>query len=383
MKSFLSYLGGRLRQIDKILPIICIGLTIFGILLVNTMSYDNIQFVKAATVKTQLISGILGVCVSLVISFIDYRFISKMWFIYAPVALILQLLLFTPLGIKREGADDKAWLNLGFTTIQPSEILKFVFILTLATHISKLGDKINSPKHLLGVLIHGMIPVAIILKQGDAGSALVFLFIFICMIFMAGISWKYILAALAVIPPGIYIAWNYIMQNHHRKRFLILFDEELQNEERLDAFLQQYNGRIALGSGQLKGLGFDSNSYTWTPEIWNDFIFSYIGMTLGFIGCMCLVIAFAALCMKLLSNASGAQDMLGKLICVGVFAVIFFHCVVNIGMVLCVVPVIGIPLPFVSQGGTAMLMMHAMIGLVLSVSSHREKAKHMFYTEKD
>ena len=117
--------------------------------------------------------------------------------------------------------------------------------------------------------------------------------------------------------------------------------------------------------------------------MYNDFVFSYIGMTLGFIGCMAVVIALALLCLKLLSNASGASDPLGKLICVGVFAMVFFHCVVNIGMVLSVVPVIGIPLPFISTGGTAMIMMHACMGLVLSVSAHKEKAKHMFYTEKD
>ena len=106
-------------------------------------------------------------------------------------------------------------------------------------------------------------------------------------------------------------------------------------------------------------------------------------MTMGFIGCIAVVIALAVLCLKLLSNASGASDMLGKLICVGVFAMVFFHCVINIGMVLSVVPVIGIPLPFISQGGTSMMMMHFCMGLVLSVSSHRKKAKHMFYTEKD
>ena len=148
--------------------------------------------------------------------------------------------------------------------------------------------------------------------------------------------------------------------------------------------MQQYNGTIALGSGQLTGLGFeDTSNYTYTPEMYNDFVFSYIGMTLGFIGCMAVVIALALLCLKLLSNASGASDPLGKLICVGVFAMVFFHCVVNIGMVLSVVPVIGIPLPFISTGGTAMIMMHACMGLVLSVSAHKEKAKHMFYTEKD
>lgn len=392
MKSILSYLGDYIRHVDKLIPIICIGLSVFDIYILYTLSYDNISTIitKESTmtevqilsmVKTQLISAVLGVCASAAISLIDYKFLSKIWFVYAPIAMILQLLLFVPgLGIKRD--DDLAWLDLKFITIQPSEILKFVFILTLATHISKIGDKINSPKHLLLVCVHALVPIAIIMKQGDAGSALVFIFVFVCMLFMAGISWKYMVAALAAVPPILFVAWNYIMKPHHRLRFLILFDKEMQEAERLDKFYQQYYGTVALGSGQLKGLGFDADNYTSTAYIWNDFIFSYIGMTLGFIGCMCLVIAFAVLCMKILSDASGAQDLLGKLICVGVFAMVFFHCVINIGMVLCVIPIIGIPLPFISQGGTSMIMMHASMGLVLSVTAHREKAKHMFYTEK-
>lgn len=383
MKSILNYLGGYIRHVDKILPILCIGLTIFSIFLMQTMTYDSMSTAlkEIGSVRTQTTAGILGIIAALVISLIDYKFISKMWFVYAPIAVILQLLLFTPLG--KQVDDDIAWLDFKYFTIQPSDILKFAFILTLATHISRLGDKLNSPKHLLPVLAHGLFPVGLIIIQGDAGSALVFLFIFICMLFMAGISWKYLVAGVAAVPPILYVAWNFIMKEHHRQRFLILFDKEMQEAERGGKFYQQYNGTMALGSGQLKGLGFDAPNYTFISKGINDFIFSYIGMTLGFIGCMCVVIALAVLCLKLLSDASGAQDMLGKLICVGVFAMVFFHCIVNIGMVLCVVPVIGIPLPFISQGGTSMLMMHACIGLVLSVTAHREKPKHMFYTEKD
>lgn len=381
IKSFFKYLLSHLKHIDKLLPLICIAITVFDIFLVNSM-YETGVVESKSVVTTQLAAAVLGIVTAVGISFIDYKFISKMWFVYAPVALILQLLLFTPLGRHRD--DDIAWLDFGFINIQPSEILKFVFIITLATHISKLGDKLNSPKHFLLVCVHGLFPVGLIIIQGDAGSALVFMFIFICMLFMGGISWKYIAGALVITPPIVYVVWNYVMQDHHRYRFIILFDKQMQEEERLNLYLQQYNGTIALGSGQLTGLGFKDNSnYTYTPEMYNDFVFSYIGMTLGFIGCMAVVIALAMLCLKLISNASGASDPLGKLICVGVFAMVFFHCVINIGMVLSVVPVIGIPLPFISTGGTAMIMMHACMGLVLSVSAHKEKAKHMFYTEKD
>ncbi|MGN1421864.1 MAG: FtsW/RodA/SpoVE family cell cycle protein [Oscillospiraceae bacterium] len=379
MKTVLKFLGGYFRHLDKILPLICAALTVFDIILVHSM-YEN-GYINIRVFETQLYSAVIGFVAAIVIGMIDYKFMSKVWYIYAPAALILQFLLFTPLAIQR--GDDIAWLDFGFTTIQPSEILKIAFILTLATHISKLGDKLNSLPHLLLLCVHGLFPVALIIKQGDAGSALVFLFIFLCMLFAAGISWKYILVFGAAIPPVLYVAWNYVMADHHRLRILMLFDKELQEQERLNAYMQQYNGTIALGSGQLTGLGFHSDNYTYVPEIYNDFIFSYIGMTLGFIGCMAVVITLTVLCLKLLSNASAASDMLGKLICTGVFAMVAFHCIINIGMVLSVIPVIGIPLPFISTGGTSMITMYASMGLVLSVSTHKEKAKHMFYTEKD
>ena len=201
--------------------------------------------------------------------------------------------------------------------------------------------------------------------------------------FAAGISWKYILVALVGTPAVLYVAWNYIMEDHHKARLLILFDEQMQEAEKLDIYMQQYQAKVAMGSGQLKGLGFDADNYTYVPEIYNDFIFSYIGMTLGFLGCMAVVIAFAVLCLKLLSNASAAQDKLGKMICIGVFAMIAFHCIINIGVVISAVPVIGITLPFLSTGGTSMVMMYASIGPVLSIPTHKEKKRHMFYEEKD
>lgn len=359
--------------------IICLGISAFDIYLLNAL--NEIGYVKQDDIQTQIIAVFIGVGAALVIGMIDYRWLSRYWYIYAPAALILQLLLFTPLGITRD--DDLAWLDLGIITIQPSEILKLAFILSLAWHISKLGEKMNTIPHFLLLCVHFAVPFGLIMIQGDAGSALVFLFIFICMMFAGGMSWKYIAAGLACTPVVIYVAWNYVMGDHHRKRFMLIWDEELQEAERLGAYLQQYNAKVAMGSGQLTGLGTHADTYTYVPEGYNDFIFSYLGMVFGFIGCMALVLALTALCLKLLSDASAAADPLGKLICIGVFSMITFHCVINIAMVLSAGPVVGIPLPFVSAGGTSLVMCYTSLGPVLSVVSHREKKKHMFYKEKE
>lgn len=380
MKTVLKWLGGYFRHIDWILVLICLCISAFDIYLLNTL--HEIGYVKQDDIMTQLFACIIGVGAALVIGMIDYKRMAKYWFVYAPLAVILQLLLFSPLGIKRD--DDLAWLDLGVVTIQPSEILKLAFILSLAWHIAKLGEKMNSLPHFLLLCVHFLIPFGLIMVQGDAGSALVFLFIFICMMFAGGMSWRYIIAGLISVPAVGFVAWNFVMGEHHRKRFRLIWDEELQLSERLGAYLQQYNAKVAMGSGQLTGLGTHSEAfYTYVPEGYNDFIFAYLGMVFGFIGCMAVVIALAVMCLKILSDASLAIDPLGKLICVGVFSMFTFHCVINIAMVLSVGPVVGIPLPFLSAGGTSLVMSYASLGPVLSVVSHREKKKHMFYEEKE
>lgn len=380
MKTVLKWLGNYFRHIDWILLLICLCISAFDIYLLNAL--HEIGYVRVDDIQTQIIACIIGVFAAVFIGMIDYKRMSKYWYVYLPLSLILQLLLFSPLGMKR--ADDLAWLDLGVITIQPSEILKLAFILSLAWHISKLGEKMNTLPHFLLLCAHFLVPFGLIMVQGDAGSALVFLFIFICMMFAGGMGWRYVIAGLVSVPAVGYVAWNFVMADHHRKRFQLIWDEELQQAERLGAYLQQYNAKVAMGSGQLTGLGTHADAYyTYVPEGYNDFIFAYLGMLFGFIGCMALVIALAVMCLKLLSDASLAIDPLGKLICVGVFAMYTFHCIINIAMVLSVGPVVGIPLPFVSAGGTSLVMSYASLGPVLSVVSHREKKKHMFYQEKE
>ena len=384
MKKALKYISDYWKNLDKALLLLCVIISAFSVFLLYTLNACGISGqVSSRQWRINLISMVIGVAAALLISAIDYKFISKIWWIYAPVTLVLVLLLFTPLGRGVEGADDIGWLNLGFIQFQPSELLKITFIMTFATHLSKVGQRLNEPLNMLLLCIHGAVPTLIIMKQGDDGSALVFISVFVIMLFAAGISWKYMLLATVAVPVAVYFAWTNLMQPYQIKRIQILWDTQMQEEEMLGIYMQQYLGKKALGSGGLTGLGiFGSDKYTYVPEIDTDFIFAYIGMTLGFIGCIATVIMLAALCLKFLSVASSSKDNLGRLICVGVFAVFFSHSVINIGMDLGVLPVIGIPLPLISAGGTSVISLYAAVGLVMSVYSHRRKEEHMFYTEK-
>ncbi len=378
MKQIFSIIWQYIRKMDKLLLLATTALGVLGIVTLYSIvncgvnSYENFS---SSLYKGQLQYLIIGIIAAMVISAFDYNWFTKLWFIYAPVCLILVFLTFTSLGYGVDGADDKAWIKLGPVSLQPSEFLKVAFILTFALHLSKVGDKINKPLNVIMLCIHGIIPFLLIAAQGDHGTALIFLFIFIIMLFSAGISVKYIIAALVLVPPALILAWFKILQPHHRLRIQILFDPSLD----ADIAYQQNHGKIALGSGQLFGKGLLGGEYHNVPEIETDFIFAHIGQTLGFVGCLGVVAVFFFVCLKIISDSRVSKDPLGRNICIGVFGMLFIHCFLNIGMVLGVMPVIGVPLPFISRGGASLLSMYIAIGIVMSVYSHSEKKYHVFF----
>ena len=230
MKLILSKIKTYFGKLDKLLLFMCMGIACFAVFIQYTLYENDISSaVTASQYKTQIIAFIAGLVIAMALAAINYKYLAKLWFIYVPLAMGLTLLLFTPLGIQREGADDIGWLDLGIMTIQPSEILKLAFILSLAVHLSKVEDRMNEPIHFILLCIHGAIPTLLIRQTGDDGSALVFLFIFICMMFAAGLSWKYLVMIAVAIPPAVYVLWNYLMQPHQQKRFQVLWDAQMQD----------------------------------------------------------------------------------------------------------------------------------------------------------
>ena len=377
MKPILRIIWTSYKKLDKLLLLAVTACSLLGVVLIYSIYKNDVsRYVFPSTYKTQAIAIVLGILISIFISFIDYQKLAKLWFLYAPFAVGMVILTFTSLGIQREGADDKAWLDIGITTLQPSEFLKLAFILSFAYHLSKVHEKINQPLNVLLLCVHGAVPIGLIALQGDFGTALVFTAIFLTMLFAGGISWKLVLSALMASPLLGLFAWNYILQSNHKKRILILFNP---GHDPLGTGNQQRQGKIALGSGQLFGKGLFGGEYSYVSEVQNDFIFSYLGQTLGFIGCIVLCGLICFICLKLITNSLAAKDKLGQLISIGVFSLLFTHALLNIGMVLGVMPVIGVPLPFVSAGGTAVLSMYIAIGLAMSVYSHSEKKNSIFY----
>ncbi len=371
-----------IKKSDKLLFVLVTGLSLFSVVLLWSLAVNeqtqNITNIKASPslYKNQLIAVAIGVTAAVVISFFDYEKLAKLWFLYAPFALVLTFLTFSPLGKNGlQGADDKAWIDLGVISIQPSEILKIAFILSFSYHCFKSRENFNKPLNILLLCLHAAVPIATVALQGDDGTAAVFAVIFAAIIFAAGLSWKYIVSAMVAAPVAGALLWFFYLQPTHKNRILAMLNPSMASE---DILYQQRLSKIALGSGQLYGKGLLGGDYCYVPVCHNDFIFSYIGQTLGFIGCMAVAGVLCVICAKILYNGIFARDKLGQLICVGVFALLLTHCVLNIGMVIGVTPVIGIPLPFVSAGGTAMMSMNVCVGLVYSVYVHSAKSDKIF-----
>ncbi len=381
MKSVFKKLKVRRSGIDIGLLFAVMLCSVISVLLIFSISSNKVlDKVGDSYWQTQLVSMVMGVVLALIISLLDYSRLAKLWFIYAPIALGLTMLVFTSLGYQREGADDRAWLNLGFIQFQPSEILKIAFILTFSLHLSKTEEHMNKPLHMLLLCIHGGVPVALIGLQGDYGTAIVFASIFLFMMISADISWKYLLAAPFLVAGAAASLWFFVLGDVHKSRILVLLNPGTDPE---GLEYQQNLGLSALKSGGVLGKGLlgDENEYISVPEIHNDFIFSYAGQVFGYVGAVGIIIILMYICLKIFGDSRIARDRMGRFICMGAFGLMLSHCVMNIGMVLKVAPVIGVPLPFLSAGGTAMVSMFAVIGLVLSVYSHRARSYNVFYDD--
>lgn len=369
MKYLLGKVADFVRETDKILLLLTFFASCYGCLAV--FSATNYMASRRAVI-VHAICLVAGIVIACIVSSIDYERYLKLWVLIGIAGLIPVILTFF-IGFAPEGTDDKAWLNLGFTTFQPSELLKICFVVTFSKHLGKVKKNINKLKYLIPVCLHGAIPVLLIFIQGDAGTALVFLVMVICMLMAAGVSWKYFTAAFSAALVASPIAYFFILNDQHRERIISMFD--------IDADIQgigwqQYRGRLALANGGFFGQGYMKGTLTQmgkagVPEGHNDFIFVTIGEELGFLGCLVVLILLTAICIRCLRVAALSVKQEGKFIAIGIFAMLFAQTVINIGMCTSITPVIGITLPFFSAGGTSLLCLFIGVGLVVNVYTHR------------
>ena len=352
---------------DKFVWMLCLISSAMSVVLLAGIAHSG--YVRLDRVVVQAGASLIGFCAMIVISKIDYQFMADTWKLHTALGYFLVLLTFV-IGIARD--DDRAWLPLipGVLTIQPSELLKLSFIVTFSLHLQRVKDSINQPSVLALVAAHAALPAGLIMIQGDHGTAVVFVLIACAMVFAAGISMKYILGAAGAVVALLPVIWFGIMDESKRLRIISLFNPDL---DPAGIGYQQRYGRIALGSGKLWGKGVFSGNHQYVPEMYNDFIFSFIGEALGLLGCLAVIFILSSMCMRILYTGTRTKDALGHFICVGIFAMIVAQMVMNSGMCLSLLPVIGVTLPLFSGGGTSVVVTYMGMGLYMSVYMHNNR----------
>ena len=335
--------------------------------------------------SVQLIASLLGMMLAIVFSTVDYRTLARAWPLHAVVAwgLVIPTLFlhnfragFLTIGYDAGGTSNYSWYRVGGMTFQPTELAKISFVLTLAWHLERVRGKVNRPLNLLGVFLHILLPVAAIHIQGDDGTALVFLGIGAVMLFAGGLSaWLIAGAGVAAVAGGtaLLLLKPDILKGYQFKRILAVLNPT--DPALADFTYQQNKGSMAIGTGGLTGQGLFNEEHIFVPNAWNDFIFSYLANALGFLGAAAVLLLLFGIGARTLRTAYRSTDALGRYICVGIFAALFLQCVINLGMNLQVLPVIGVTLPFFSAGGSSVVMMYLCVGLVLSVSLHTRRSR--------
>lgn len=357
-----------LTNIDWVLVGLVLVICLLGILNIYSAT-TSYKIVGTPYYIKQFYWMLAGMLISLLMCSIDYHILEDLsyWF-YA----FLILLLFAVLLVGRESMGATRWLNLGFFTIQPSELMKLAIIVTFASFF-------NNFQTVGGLTIREMLiplsllafPAALIMKQPDLGTATLVILIATSMIMFIGLRWSTIVTFVCITIPMSWIGWSFLLRPYQKNR---IFDFLNPERSRLGSGYHIIQSKIAVGSGGITGKGFIQGTQSqlrFLPEQHTDFAFSVFAEEWGFIGCLLLIILYLSLVLWGLNVARRCNDRFGGLLAVGVTAMLFWHIIINIGMVIGLFPVVGVPLPFFSYGGTSMITSMVGIGLLQNISMRR------------
>ena len=372
-----------LRSVDAAYLALCLLCSAFSVVGLWSVGVSQLGG-SANKASVQFIASLLGMMLAVMVSTVDYRALARAWPLHAVLAwgLVLPTLVlhnvhagFIVIGYDAGGTSNYSWYRVGGMTFQPTELAKLSFILTLAWHLDHVRGRVNRPRNLLALLLHIALPVLAIHIQGDDGTALIFAGIGVVMLFAGGLSLPLALGGLGLAAAGgaaLLLAKPDLLKGYQFQRILAVLTPE--DPALADIAYQQNKAAMAIGTGGLAGQGLFQDESIFIPNAWNDFIYSYLANALGFLGALAVLALLFAIMLRTLHTAAASADLLGRLLATGVFAALFWQCVINIGMNLQVLPVIGVTLPFFSAGGSSVLMVYLGVGLVLSVGLHARRA---------
>ncbi|MFP3029271.1 MAG: peptidoglycan glycosyltransferase MrdB [Arsenophonus sp.] len=350
-------------HIDIPLLMIILPLTIYSLMIMWSASGQNIDMMQR-----KLIQITIGFVVMIIMAQISPR-IYENWAPYLYIFCLILLFFVDVFGQISKGAQR--WLDLGFIRFQPSEIAKIAVPLMVARFVNR---DLCPPtlKNILVALILIFLPTLLVAVQPDLGTSILVAASGLFILFLVGMNWKLIAIAAMCIAFFIPILWFFLMHDYQRDRVMMLLDSET---DPLGAGYHIIQSKIAIGSGGLFGKGWlhgTQSQLEFLPERHTDFIFAVLAEEFGLIGVVILLILYLLLIMRGLIIAANAQNTFGRVIVGGLMLIFFVYLFVNIGMVSGILPVVGVPLPLVSYGGSALIVLMAGFGIIMSIHTHRK-----------
>ncbi len=356
------------------ISLLVLGLTIFGCIMVYSAScysaayhYGNSHFF----LYKQIFGVVIGLALMIGLSFFDYQKLKKFKWPLVAVAVVLLVLVFVP-GLGTESYGAKRWISLLGVSLQPSEVAKFALVIFCAAYLSENHDKVKTLKGLLPVLGVAAVFCVLVILEPSMSVTMCLAFTTLFMLIIGGISKKH--AIMFSIPAAAAVPLLIILEPYRLKRLFAFINPWASPQGEGFQLIQSLYG---LGSGGWFGVGlFNSRQkYLFLPFAESDFIFSIIGEETGLIGCVLLISAFALLIFLLVKIALNAPDRFGALLCAGIAFVIGIQTILNIAVVTGSIPPTGLPLPFISSGGTSVMMFMAGIGICLNVLRQQKKRR--------
>jgi rod shape determining protein RodA len=366
--------GAAWRAFDVQLVVYAALLVAVGLVMAYTNSVENGSTpLEAGTTFTRglMWAGIASITFVIATGF-DYRWLKTLsWPAYA---LQIGLLLLT-LAIGDGVGNSARWITLGPLTFQFSELAKILMIIVLANYLAGRGRRLDSLATILGAGVLVVPPLALVMLQPDLGTSLVFAAILVGMLWMSGASLKWLGAMAAAVIALIPVAWTYLLRDYQKERLTSFLNPK---PDITDSGYQLYQSQIAVGSGGWFGRGLTNGTQTqgdFLPVQSTDFVFSVLAEELGFIGAMVLFVLFVLLIWRVLVAGWRSRDPFGTLFASGVASMILFQLFVNVGMVMGIMPITGIPLPFVTHGGASLVSIAIGLGILQSINIRQTRAE--------
>ncbi len=387
-------------RFDYLLLIAALGLTAMGMVLIYSATLPPPgQPVPPLSIESpvarQIIFALVGLLLMTLMSKIDYRMFEEVFFrtraareriegstqwqrvlasFLHPLYLINVALLVAVLVIGRITHGSQRWISLGFFDLQPSELAKLLVIITLAKYLSDQEEDVHGFGVVVVSLIHVLLPAALIYAQPDLGTAIVLGAIWLGMVIIAGARLRHIFFVVAPSLLAAPVAWLYLLKDYQRERIMVFLDPY---RDPLGAGYNPIQSLVSVGSGGLWGKGLTAGTQSQLHFLriqHTDYIFSVLGEELGFIGAVVFFVLLIVVLLRMIGVATQAPEAFGQLIAIGVVVMLFSQSFINVAMNTGLLPVTGIPLPFISSGGSSLLTLFMAVGLVQSVAGHSQRA---------